>query len=151
MIDTSLLNVHELHAKIDAAFVAGVETALTVTVVSFGFKYGLPVDADMVVDCRFLPNPHWVPELRPHTGLDAEVSRYVLGGPGASDFLDGYARPARSWCTAATCASTSATSRSRSAVRAASTAASPLRRNSGRRLSAAGLANRVAHRDMGRE
>jgi RNase adapter protein RapZ len=54
---------------------------------SFGFKYGIPVDADMVVDMRFLPNPHWVPELRPQSGLDSAVSAYVLGQPAATDFL----------------------------------------------------------------
>ncbi|HET6693330.1 MAG TPA: RNase adapter RapZ, partial [Pedococcus sp.] len=63
---------------------------LRVNVVSFGFKYGLPVDADLVVDCRFLPNPHWVPELRPLTGRDEAVAHYVKSQPGASEFLDGY-------------------------------------------------------------
>jgi UPF0042 nucleotide-binding protein len=60
------------------------------TVVSFGYKYGLPVDADLVVDCRFLPNPHWVPELRPLTGRDEQVRDYVLSRPGAQEFLDRY-------------------------------------------------------------
>ena len=57
---------------------------------SFGFKYGLPLDADLVVDARFLPNPHWVPELRPHTGQDPDVRDYVLGQPDAEEFLDRY-------------------------------------------------------------
>jgi UPF0042 nucleotide-binding protein len=60
------------------------------TVLSFGFKYGLPLDADLVVDARFLPNPHWVPELRPMTGRDAEVRDYVLGQEHATEFLDEY-------------------------------------------------------------
>ena len=90
VIDTSLLNVHELRGKIDAAFGSGAEPELTITVVSFGYKYGLPVDADLVIDCRFLPNPHWVPELRPRTGVDPAVSAYVLSRPGAKEFLDGY-------------------------------------------------------------
>ena len=60
------------------------------TILSFGFKYGLPVDADLVVDCRFLPNPHWVPELRPKTGRDEAVRDYVLAQPGAKEFLDRY-------------------------------------------------------------
>ena len=64
---------------------------LRATVMSFGFKYGMPVDADMVVDMRFLPNPHWVPELRPLTGLDAGCRDYVLDQPGAAEFLDRYA------------------------------------------------------------
>ena len=58
------------------------------TVVSFGFKYGIPVDADMVLDMRFLPNPYWVPELRDHTGLESDVSDYVLGQPRAAEFLE---------------------------------------------------------------
>ncbi len=65
------------------------------TVVSFGFKYGLPVDADMVADCRFLPNPHWIAELAPLTGQDRPVRDYVLGQPGAADFLDAYVRAVR--------------------------------------------------------
>jgi UPF0042 nucleotide-binding protein len=66
----------------------GQRPVVRATVVSFGFKYGIPVDADMVVDTRFLPNPHWEPELRPMNGLDAEVRDYVLGQPAAAEFLD---------------------------------------------------------------
>ena len=91
VIDTSSLNVHELRAKMDAQFSDDQEPQLRATVMSFGFKYGLPVDADLVVDCRFLPNPHWVPELRPRTGTDEEVARYVFDQPGAKEFLDKYA------------------------------------------------------------
>ena len=91
VIDTSVLNVYELRARVAAAFDAEAAAApLQLTVMSFGYKYGLPVDADLVVDCRFLPNPHWVPELRPQTGKDAPVRDYVLGQPGAADFLDRY-------------------------------------------------------------
>jgi UPF0042 nucleotide-binding protein len=90
VIDTSSLNVHELRAKIVSHFGGEDRPALRVNVVSFGFKYGLPVDADMIADCRFLPNPHWVPELRPMNGLDAPVREYVLGQPGAKEFLDAY-------------------------------------------------------------
>ena len=78
VIDTSSLNVHELRAKLDAQFAGDEEPELRATVMSFGYKYGLPVDADLVVDCRFLPNPHWVPELRPLTGLDEEVAALRL-------------------------------------------------------------------------
>jgi UPF0042 nucleotide-binding protein len=88
VIDTSRLNVHELASRVGQIFASAQDTTLRATVVSFGFKYGIPVDADMVVDMRFLPNPHWVPELRPHSGLDADVSSYVLGQPGAGEFLD---------------------------------------------------------------
>jgi UPF0042 nucleotide-binding protein len=91
VIDTSLLNVHELRAKIAAAFSGAAEPALRATVVSFGYKYGLPVDADIVVDCRLLPNPHWVDELRPFTGRDAAVRDYVFAQPGAIEFVDAYA------------------------------------------------------------
>jgi RNase adapter protein RapZ len=90
VVDTTRLNVHELRAKIVAAFADVDEPGLRATVVSFGYKYGLPVDADLVVDCRFLPNPHWVPELRSLTGRDSEVRDYVLSQPGAREFLDGY-------------------------------------------------------------
>jgi RNase adapter protein RapZ len=91
VLDTSTLNVHELRAKIVAAFGDRTATALHATVVSFGYKYGLPVDADVVVDCRLLPNPHWVPELRPHTGLDEDVRDYVLSQEGAGEFLEEWA------------------------------------------------------------
>ncbi len=90
VLDTTRLNVHELRAKIVAAFADVDEPGLRATVMSFGYKYGLPVDADLVVDCRFLPNPHWIPELRGLTGRDSEVRDYVLQQPGAREFLDGY-------------------------------------------------------------
>ena len=93
VLDTSALNVHELRARMRDYF--GAETTRSVkgpqvSIVSFGYKYGLPVDADMVVDCRFLPNPHWIPELAPMTGQDAPVRDYVLSRPGAHEFLDAY-------------------------------------------------------------
>jgi len=90
VIDTSALNVHQLTARISEAFGTADATSLKVTVLSFGFKYGIPVDADFIADMRFLPNPHWIPELRPGTGKDAEVSDYVRSRPGAEEFLDGY-------------------------------------------------------------
>ncbi len=90
VIDTSALNIHELRARMRDMFGDERAAAIRVTVVSFGFKYGLPVDADMVVDCRFLPNPHWVPELAPLTGQDKAVRDYVLGQPGADEFLRAY-------------------------------------------------------------
>ena len=91
VIDTSVLNVHELRAKIAAAFGETETATLQFTIVSFGYKYGLPVDADLVADCRFLPNPHWVPELREHSGLEDDVRAYVLEQPAALEFLDEYA------------------------------------------------------------
>lgn len=91
VVDTSALNVHELRRTIGEVFGDEYHAALRATVVSFGFKYGLPVDADLVVDCRFLPNPHWIEGLRPCTGLDDAVRSYVLGQPGADAFLESYA------------------------------------------------------------
>ena len=90
ILDTSALNIHELRSRVREAFGNERDTAVRVTVLSFGFKYGLPVDADMVADCRFLPNPHWIPEFAPQTGKDPAVRRYVLGQPDAEEFLGPY-------------------------------------------------------------
>jgi UPF0042 nucleotide-binding protein len=87
VIDTSELNVHELRDKVLAAF-SGERRGMLVTVSSFGFKYGLPLDADMVIDVRFLPNPHWIPELRLRTGLEGPVRDYVLGLDETKLFMD---------------------------------------------------------------
>jgi RNase adapter protein RapZ len=95
VLDTSQLNVHELRARMRDAFGFDAGTGLRLNVVSFGFKYGLPVDADLVADCRFLPNPHWVPALAPLTGEDREVRDYVMGQAGAAEFLDAYVRAVR--------------------------------------------------------
>ena len=92
VLDTSALNVHELRSRMHAYFGGDSVTGLRLNIVSFGYKYGLPVDADLVADCRFLPNPHWVPKLRALTGLDADVRDYVLDQPGAEDFLGAYMR-----------------------------------------------------------
>ncbi|WP_072802262.1 RNase adapter RapZ [Rhodococcoides yunnanense] len=89
-IDTSSLSVHQLRRKIEAAFSGAGATMIGVTVQSFGFKYGLPIDADLVCDVRFLPNPHWIPELREHTGRNSAVRDYVLGQDGALDYLNTY-------------------------------------------------------------
>jgi UPF0042 nucleotide-binding protein len=90
VIDTSELNMHEFRKKIVSFFGGERRPGLVVSVLSFGYKNGLPVDADLVVDCRFLTNPYWVPHLRPMSGLDVSVREYVLGQPGAKEFLDGY-------------------------------------------------------------
>jgi UPF0042 nucleotide-binding protein len=88
VVDTSNLNVHELHDRIVGLFgEADLDAGMQTRVVSFGYKHGLPVDVDVVLDCRFLPNPHWVEELRPLTGLDAPVRDHVLGQPAAGEFL----------------------------------------------------------------
>ncbi len=87
VIDTTALSIHQLHRKLEEAYGGDAPSALQLTIQSFGFKYGVPLDADMVLDLRFLPNPHWVPELREQTGQDAAVSEYVLSRPGAQDYL----------------------------------------------------------------
>ena len=91
IIDTSDLNIHQLATTIATQFSAADTAGLNVTVMSFGFKYGLPADADMVADMRFLPNPYWIPELRPLNGRDERVSDYVLGQDGAAEFVAAYA------------------------------------------------------------
>ena len=88
IIDSSSLNVHELKRLVHGRFVEGEVERMGVTVVSFGFRYGLPSHADLVLDVRFLPNPYFVPELRPHPGTDARVEEYVLGHPDAQAFVD---------------------------------------------------------------
>jgi RNase adapter protein RapZ len=90
VIDTSTLNVHGLRARMRDVFGGGTDARLHLSIVSFGYKYGLPVDADVVADCRFLPNPHWIAELAPMTGRDAPVREYVLSQPGAEEFLTHY-------------------------------------------------------------
>lgn len=150
IIDTSDKNVHELRAEVDRAFGAAADEAMTMTIVSFGYKYGLPVDADLVVDCRFLPNPHWVPELRPRTGTDPEVSAYVLSRPGAQEFLDGYGQLLKVVTDGyrtehkkyVTLAVGCTGGKHRSVAMA---------EELGSRLRSSGLQVRVVHRDMGRE
>jgi UPF0042 nucleotide-binding protein len=90
VLDTSALNVHELRSRMHGYFGGDSMTGLRLNIISFGYKYGLPVDADLVADCRFLPNPHWVPDLRPLSGLDASVRDYVLGQPAAAAFVAAY-------------------------------------------------------------
>jgi RNase adapter protein RapZ len=90
VLDSSTLNVHELRARMQGFFGGDAAMGLRVSVVSFGYKYGMPVDADIVTDCRFLPNPHWIEELAPLTGQDQPVRDYVLGQPGAKKFLDAF-------------------------------------------------------------
>jgi UPF0042 nucleotide-binding protein len=87
VIDTSSLNIHQLRSRVSHAYGGTHDDQLRVTLLSFGFKNGVPVDADMVFDVRFLPNPHWIAELRPQTGLSKPVSDYVLQQAGAAEFL----------------------------------------------------------------
>jgi UPF0042 nucleotide-binding protein len=88
IVDTSELNVHELRDRLVELFAdADPANALQTSVVSFGYKHGLPLDVDLVLDCRFLPNPHWVDALRPLPGTDERVRDYVLRQPEATAFL----------------------------------------------------------------
>jgi RNase adapter protein RapZ len=149
VLDTTDLNVHELASKVLSAFQA-TRPGLHATVMSFGFKYGLPVDADLVADARFLPNPHWVPELRPLPGTDGKVRDYVLGQQGADDFLDTYARLLeivgagyrREGKRYATVAIGCTGGKHRSVAIAEELA---------RRLTESGVDTSVEHRDLGRE
>lgn len=90
VLDTTGVSVHQLRAKIENAFGGEASTRTRITVVSFGYKYGLPMDSDLVIDVRFLPNPFWIPELRDFTGLNPDVRNYVLAQEGAEEFLDRY-------------------------------------------------------------
>jgi UPF0042 nucleotide-binding protein len=150
VVDTTTLNVHQLRDKIENAFAETTTHGLRATVVSFGFKYGLPVDADLVVDCRFLPNPHWEPELRPYTGKEQVIKDYVLSQPDAAPFLDkygdllgflttGYVHEGKRYLTLAVgCTG----GKHRSVVMAEELAT---------RLATTGADVRVVHRDLGRE
>ncbi len=89
LIDTSTLTVHQLKARIADSFAnEGNDASMQTAVTSFGFKHGIPLDVDLVIDVRFLPNPHWIEALRPLTGLDEPVRRYVLDQPTTSEFLE---------------------------------------------------------------
>ena len=88
VIDTSEMNIHQLSTAVAAAYGAPGEAKTRLTIMSFGYKYGLPSDVDMVADMRFLPNPYWEESLRENTGKDVLVSDYVLSHPLATDFLE---------------------------------------------------------------
>ena len=90
IIDSTDLNIHQLEKKTEELFHKDGHAYLKVNVLSFGYKYGIPVDADLVMDCRFIPNPHWIPELRPLNGTDAPVREKVLSAESVSEFLDRY-------------------------------------------------------------
>jgi UPF0042 nucleotide-binding protein len=150
VLDTSALNVHQLGQRVRAAFEDPDSGGLRASVMSFGFKYGLPIDADMVADLRFLPNPYWVDELRPLSGLDAPVRDFVRGQPRAEEFLaqyeglvalltDGFLREDKHFLTIAIgCTG----GRHRSVAMSEAFA---------ERLRAHGVRTLVVHRDLGRE
>ncbi|MGH8962214.1 MAG: RNase adapter RapZ [Jatrophihabitantaceae bacterium] len=154
VLDTSNRSVHELRHAIEASFLGGElpegQSELRATVLSFGYKYGTPVDADLIVDVRFLPNPYWRPDLRELTGRDDAVRDYVLGQPDAVPFVEryagvlelitaGYRREGKRYLTLAVgCTG----GKHRSVVMAQQLAD---------RLSALGVQTTVANRDLGRE
>lgn len=90
VIDSSALNIHQLEKKVNDYFNQSSDVDLKVNILSFGYKYGIPVDADLVMDCRFIVNPHWDPKLRPLTGLDKTVSNAVLESANVEEFLERY-------------------------------------------------------------
>jgi UPF0042 nucleotide-binding protein len=150
VIDTSRLGVHDLRRRMESLFHDDQVIQLRATIMSFVFKYGIPVDADMVLDARFLPNPYWVPELRELTGRDAPVNDYVIEQPDAPPFLDtaarlvdlmaeGYLREGKRYVTVAVgCTG----GKHRSVAMA---------ENLSVRLVRAGVESSVVHRDLGRE
>lgn len=90
VIDSSALNVHQLALKVDQTFTGVSDRGLNVSLLSFGYKYGIPYDADFILDCRFIPNPHWIPELQPMSGQDMPVSDAVLTHPATESFITGF-------------------------------------------------------------
>lgn len=150
VVDTSDLNVHRLREAIDAAFGGPESGQLHLGIVSFGYKYGLPVDSDLVVDCRFLPNPHWVEALRPYSGKDKAVRDYVFSHAEAGEFVEeystmlrrlitGYVREGRRYLTLAV-GCTGGKHRSVAVAEALGVA-----------LTDQDIDVRVTHRDLGRE
>lgn len=89
-IDTSNLNVHQLEKRIGEIFGGGKIQGVRINVLSFGYKYGIPVDSDLVLDCRFIPNPHWIPELQSLTGLTTQVSDKVMSNTGVEELVKNY-------------------------------------------------------------
>jgi RNase adapter protein RapZ len=150
VIDTSGLNVHQLGRKLTPLLGSEEGPSLRLALLSFGFKYGVPLDADFVFDMRFLPNPFWVPELKPLTGVDAPVAEWVMAQAGATPFLDrvvdlmapvteGYLREGRRYATVAI-GCTGGKHRSVAMTQAVSA-----------RLATERVATFVVHRDLGRE
>lgn len=151
IIDTSSYNIHQLATKVADLFSEEGAARHTVTLQSFGFKYGLPPDADIVADMRFLPNPFWDERLRPFTGEDEEVREYVLGQEGAEEFLDAYSAALRPVLEGY-----QRENKSHSVVAIGCTGGKHrsvvmVRELAQRLASVPGVAVRVTHRDLGRE
>ena len=90
VLDTSALNVHQLGNKIGEVFAQLSDRGIHLSLLSFGYKFGIPYDADFILDCRFIPNPHWVPELQPLSGKDGAVAKMVLDNPATKDFINNF-------------------------------------------------------------
>jgi len=90
VLDSSALNVHQLGNKIGAVFAQLSDRGIHLSLLSFGYKYGIPYDADFILDCRFIPNPHWVPELQPLSGKDGAVAKMVLDNPATKEFINNF-------------------------------------------------------------
>ena len=150
VIDTNALNVHQLTDRIGQAFGSPMTMRLSVNVISFGFKYGIPVDADFVADMRFLPNPFWVPELRASTGRDLPVSDYVRAQRGAEEFLDGYV-PVLAGVAEGYLREGKRFMRVAIGCTGGKHRSVAMSEEIGRRLAGEGLEVRVTHRDLGRE
>ncbi|HEY5855835.1 MAG TPA: RNase adapter RapZ [Aldersonia sp.] len=151
VIDTTTLSIHQLRRRIEEAYGGEMPTDMQTTVQSFGFKYGLPIDADVVLDVRFLPNPHWIPELRTRTGQEQPVRDYVLSRAGAGDYLssahrlvaitaDGYRHEGKRYLTIAV----GCTGGKHRSVAIGEALAAAIGRDEGQTV-------RVVHRDLGRE
>jgi UPF0042 nucleotide-binding protein len=151
VVDTSTTSVPTLRATLERTFGADYPHHTRVTLVSFGYKFGLPMDSDLVVDVRFLPNPFWIPELRDQTGRDEPVRAYVLSQDGAVEFIDryldllglvagGYRREGKHYLTV----SVGCTGGKHRSVAISEEIARRLADNPGMTVS-------VAHRDLGRE
>jgi UPF0042 nucleotide-binding protein len=151
IIDTSSFNIHQLATKVADLFTEEGAARHTVTLQSFGFKYGLPADADIVADMRFLPNPFWDERLRPFTGEDAEVREYVLAQEGAKEFLDAYSAALRPVLEGY-----QRENKSHSVIAVGCTGGKHrsvvmVRELAGRLAAVPGVAVRMTHRDLGRE
>jgi UPF0042 nucleotide-binding protein len=90
VLDSSALNVHQLGNKIGEVFAQLSDRGIHLSLLSFGYKYGIPYDADFILDCRFIPNPHWVPELQPLSGKDGAVAKMVLDNPATKEFINNF-------------------------------------------------------------
>ncbi|GAC00089.1 hypothetical protein GONAM_12_00430 [Gordonia namibiensis NBRC 108229] len=157
VVETSALTAAKLRSVVEGVSPGDTEPRLSIAVQSFGFKYGLPIDSDLVADVRFLPNPHWIDDLRDHNGQEAPVRDYVLGQPDAGDFLDlytglvsivgrGYLREGKRYMTI----SVGCTGGKHRSVAISEELARRLRKT----VDDSGVASydvRVMHRDLGRE